>query len=53
MKKKELDAWYRLLRQVKNGNHLSSEDNRELVHLNFRVMEEAHKIHNDEMLKDL
>ncbi len=51
MKKSELDAWYKQLRQYKNGYHMELSDIIELVQLNHLVMEEAHRIHNDNMLE--
>lgn len=52
MKKQELNEWYQLLKQIKNGYHLSNEDKQQLIRLNHRVMEESHKIHNDSMLNN-
>jgi len=53
MKKYELIEWYKLLIQLKNGYHLSENDKTELIRLNHLVMEESHKIHNDNMLNNL
>lgn len=53
MKKYELEQWYALLKQIKNGYHMSDYDLKELVRLNHLVMEEAHKVHNDNMLNIL
>ena len=51
MKKKTLNEWYTLYRQVVNGYHLSKHDKMELIRLNHIVMEATHKIHNDNMLE--
>jgi len=51
MKKTELDAWYKLLRQYKNGYHMEPSDKHELIRLNHLVMEESHRVHNDHMLE--
>jgi len=51
MKLSELSDWLILYNQVKNGWHLSDSDKQELLRLNHIVMEQAHKIHNDNMLK--
>jgi len=50
MNKKELNQWYALLKQVKNGYHMSDNDKRELLSLNHRLMEDVHDIHNKSML---
>ena len=47
MTKAELLTWWELLQQVKNGWHVETFDKQELIRLNHLVMEEAHKIHND------
>jgi len=51
MTKQELTEWYDLLKQVKNGYHVSSWDIKKLIQLNHIVMEQAHKIHNNNMLE--
>jgi hypothetical protein len=51
--KKELNKWFTLTLQVKNGYHLSSQDKTELLQLNYKVMETAHDIHNKNMLNNL
>lgn len=48
----DLVAWWKLWRQLWNGYHLEPSDMRELVRLNYLVMEVAHKIHNDDMLSN-
>ena len=50
MKKQELDQWFTLLRQVKNGYHMEKSDKQELIRLNHLVLEESSKVHNDHML---
>ena len=50
MTKEQLDTWYGLFEQVRNGWYLSDRDELELVRLNHLVMEAANKIHNDRML---
>ena len=52
MKQQDLNDWYKLHKQVVNGYHMEKSDKLELVRLNHLVMEAAHKIHNDNMLKD-
>jgi hypothetical protein len=51
MNKKTLNDWYKLYKQIINGYHMSDWDLRELVRLNYLIMEASHKIHNDNMLK--
>lgn len=51
MTEQDLKDWFALVKQVKNGYHLSDSDRRELLRLNHIVMEQAHKIHNDNMLE--
>jgi len=51
MTKQILNDWYKLVRQVKNGYHMSEHDYRELIRLNGEVMEVAHDIHNNNMLR--
>lgn len=50
MNKEELNQWYMLLQQVKNGYHMSKFDKQELIRLNHLVMTEANKVHNDHVL---
>jgi len=50
MTKKELDAWYKAYRQYKNGYHMSDSDCKELIRLNYLVMEPCHEVHNNHML---
>lgn len=50
MTKQELNEWYALKEQIVNGWHMSDWDKKELIRLNHLVMEDAHKIHNDNML---
>ena len=50
MKKSELDIWYKYLKALKNDWHFEPEDKREFIRLNHLVMEQAHRIHNDNML---
>ena len=50
MTKTQLNEWFVLLKQLKNGYHLSESDKQELIRLNHLIMEETHKIHNDNML---
>lgn len=42
-----------LANQLKNGYHLSDQDKRELLSLNYKVMEIANNIHNRNMLDNL
>lgn len=49
MKKQELNEWFLLYSQLKNGYHMSDNDYRELVRLNHLMMEVTHDIHNDNM----
>jgi len=46
----ELKEWTALYKQSKNGYHMSDSDYRELLRLNFLVMEICHEIHNNNML---
>lgn len=50
MKKSELDIWFKYVKAFNNGWHFEPEDKREFIRLNHLVMEESHKIHNDNML---
>ena len=50
--KEELNNWYTLMKQFKNGYHLSRHDWMELLRLNHLIMEVSHEIHNYNMLKD-
>ena len=50
MKKSELDIWYRYNKAYKNGEYFEREDTREMLRLNHLVIEQANKIHNDNML---
>ena len=51
MTKQELNQWFTLREQVKNGWHLSENDWRELIRLNHLVMDATHEIHNHNMLR--
>lgn len=51
MKKEDLNKWYMLYKQVKNGYHMEPIDWRELIRLNHLIMEATHEIHNNNMLK--
>jgi len=53
MNKRERKEYFMLLNQYKNGLHLSSNDKRELIFLNHLIMEDAHRVHNDNMLNIL
>lgn len=53
MDKKELNQWKMLVDQLKNGYHLSDQDKRELLILNYKIMEIANNIHNKNMLGNL
>jgi len=50
MKKTELDIWFKYLTALKNDWHFEPEDKREFLRLNHLVLEQANKIHNDNML---
>ena len=47
----KLDAWWILNKQLTQGWHMSTSDKQLLQQLNHEVMEDAHKIHNDNMLE--
>lgn len=49
MTKEQLKQWDMLRRQYINGYHMSDSDKRELISLNHVVMEQANRIHNDNM----
>ena len=51
MNNQDLKEWTVLMKQFKNGHHLSKNDWNELTRLNHLVMEISHKIHNTNMLK--
>ena len=53
MTKQELNEWFTLYKQVKNGYHMEPHDWRELVRLNHLVMEASHEIHNKNMSGDV
>lgn len=53
MKKKEIDIWFKYQKALKNEEYFEPEDKREFLRINFLIMEEAHKIHNDNMLNIL
>jgi len=53
MTQAELKQWQMLVKQFDNGWHLSNSDKRELLQLNYRVMEICHKIHNANMGNNL
>ena len=50
MTKKDIDKWFTLYRQVKNGYHMEKIDWQELIRLNHLIMEASHEIHNKNML---
>ena len=52
MNKEERKEYFVLLDQYKQGYHLSKEDKANLIRLNHLIMEDAHIVHNDNMLKD-
>lgn len=51
MTREELDKWFDLITTIKTGTKLDYYDYSELLRLNHLVMEEAHLIHNDNMLR--
>jgi len=51
MTDEDLKEWDTLRKQIVNGYHMSNWDWSNLVRLNYLVMEQCHKIHNDNMLK--
>jgi hypothetical protein len=46
----ELTEWFKWYRQYKNGYHMSKWDWGQFTHLNHKVMELSHEIHNKNML---
>lgn len=54
MTQQELLRWWELLtnEEVKNKPMAFESDYRELIQLNHRVMEHAHEIHNNNMLRE-
>ena len=58
MTQKELIIWHRYIKTLRTLgpvgqiDGMEKEDYRELLRLNFLVMELAHKIHNDNMLEN-
>lgn len=50
MKKEELELWFSYMLTIGAGEKLGYSDYSELLRLNHKVMELAHKIHNDNML---
>lgn len=53
MTKTEFKQWQMLVKQYKNGYHLSVTDKQDLLRLNHRVMEIADNIHNANMMGNL
>ena len=53
MTNEELKEWNTLRKQLVNGYHVSEWDIKTLIRLNYLVMEEAHKIHNNNMMNTL
>jgi hypothetical protein len=53
LEKKDLEAWYKMRKQIVNGYHMSEWDIMEMVRLNHLVMEAAHEIHNERMTGSL
>ena len=51
MKDQDLKEWTILMKQFKNGYHLSKNDWSELIRLNHLIIEVSHDIHNTNMLK--
>ena len=49
MKSKEFNEWLKLKNRLDKGEALGYE-HQELIRLNHLVIEESHKIHNDNML---
>ena len=47
----KLDAWFILNKQLYHGWYMSKSDYILLKQLNHEVMEDAHKIHNNNMLE--
>jgi len=50
MNKEEIKEYFILLNQYKNSYHLTKNDKKELIRLNHLIMEDAHMIHNDNMM---
>lgn len=50
MTQEELNEWYNLITTIKTGTKLDNCDYSTLLRLNHLIMEEADKIHNDNML---
>lgn len=46
----DLLSW-QILSQI-DENKITKPDHQELIRLNYLVMEEAHKVHNNNMMKD-
>jgi hypothetical protein len=53
MTDKELKEWNMLRKQIINGYHVSDWDKSRLINLNYLVMEQCHKIHNDNMIDSI
>jgi hypothetical protein len=53
MNEEERKEYFILLNQYKNAYHLSDNDKSELIRLNHLIMEDAHRVHNDNMLNIL
>ena len=51
MTKQDLKDWQKLLDQYKNGYHMPKNDMGEFIRLNHLVMDQAHDIHNTNMLR--
>lgn len=49
--KNAFDQWFIYYKQYINGYHMSDYDIRQLISLNHMLMEQVHRIHNDNMLK--
>jgi len=50
MNEEERKEYFILLNQYKNNYHLSKSDKSELIRLNHLIMEDAHMIHNNNMM---
>ena len=50
MNEEERKEYFILLNQYKNSYHLTKNDKKELIRLNHLIMEDAHMIHNDNMM---
>lgn len=46
----DITDWAVYIQQLRNGYHMADHDYKELIRLNYLVMEAAHEIHNDNML---